>query len=303
METNLQILTETNIDSDKHNFEHIPVLAGPLITGLGIQAGGIYLDATVGGGGHSRLILAAAPDVKIIAIDRDPQALAAAQKNLEEYRDRVEFWPGNFAEYQPHQQKFNGIIADLGVSSAQLDTPSRGFSFRHQANLDMRMDTNQELTAAEIINHWQEKQLADIFYKYGEERLSRRLAKRIVETRPFQTTTQLAEAIAMSVPSKYRHGRIHPATRVFQALRIAVNQELTSLETFLEKAPTWLHPGGKIEIISFHSLEDRIVKHTLRNSPILKVVTKKPIIPETEEIAENPRSRSAKLRIAERQKQ
>lgn len=299
----LQILTETNSDSDNHSFQHIPVLSGPLITGLEIKPGGTYLDATVGGGGHSRLILAAAPDIKIIAIDRDAQALAAAQKNLAEYGDRVKFWRGNFAEYQPHQQKFNGIIADLGVSSAQLDTPSRGFSFRHQAKLDMRMDTSQEITAAEIINHWQEKQLAEIFYKYGEERLSRRIAKNIVEKRPFENTTELAEAIAMSVPGKYRHGRIHPATRVFQALRIAVNQELTSLETFLEKAPAWLHPEGRIGIISFHSLEDRIVKHSLRNSPLLKVVTKKPIGPEAEEIAENPRSRSAKLRIAERQEQ
>jgi 16S rRNA (cytosine1402-N4)-methyltransferase len=265
------------------------------------------LDATVGGGGHSQLILEAAPDVQLTAIDRDAVALAAAQAKLAPYGDacgglrlRVHFWQGNFAEYQPFSLQFDGIIADLGVSSAQFDTPERGFSFRHTADLDMRMDQRQSLTAADVINKWDAAQLAEAFYKYGEERLSRQIARRIVEKRPFQTTTELADAIAYSVPPKYRHGRIHPATRVFQALRIVVNQELASLETFLNRAPHWLKPEGRIGIISFHSLEDRIVKHTLRDSPLLRILTKKPITAQEKELEDNPRSRSAKLRLAER---
>ena len=281
-------------------FSHVPVLSRELIEGLNIQSGGHYLDATAGGGGHSELILAAAPDVQVTAIDRDAEAIAAAKVKLEQYGDRVHFWHGNFAEYEPKTIAFDGIIADLGVSSAQFDIPERGFSFRHTADLDMRMDQRQSLTAAEVINHWKEAQLADTFYKYGEERLSRQIARRIVEQRPFQTTTELADAIAHSVPRKYRYGRIHPATRVFQALRIVVNQELDSLETFLNRAPNWLKPEGRIGIISFHSLEDRIVKHTLRDSPLLRILTKKPIIAQEKELEENPRSRSAKLRFAER---
>ncbi len=282
-------------------FAHLSVLSRELIEGLNICPGGHYLDATAGGGGHSGLILAKFPNVRVTAIDRDEQAIAAAKSNLVEYdTQRLEFWQGNFADYQPAEIKFDGIIADLGVSSAQLDIPDRGFSFRHEAALDMRMDRTQALTAAEIVNHWDEKSLADIFYQYGEERLSRRIARRIVQQRPFQTTTELAGAIARSVPQKYRYGRIHPATRVFQALRIAVNQELQSLERFLDQAPNWLKKGGRIGIISFHSLEDRIVKHRLRSSTLLQVLTKKPITPQADEQAENPRSRSAKLRFAQR---
>lgn len=281
-------------------FFHVPVLSRELIEGLAIRPGGHYLDGTVGGGGHSRLILAAAPDTQVTAIDRDEQAIAAALTNMATERDRIHFWHGNFAEFEPHDLKFDGIIADLGVSSVHLDIPERGFSFRQTGDLDMRMDRRQSLTAAEVINHWEEAQLAEIFFKYGEERLSRRIARRIVEQRPFKTTTELAQAIAQCVPRQYRYGRIHPATRVFQALRIVVNQELTSLETFLKVAPSWLKLGGRIGIISFHSLEDRLVKHTLRESPILRVLTKKPILAQEDELANNPRSRSAKLRIAER---
>lgn len=281
-------------------FSHVPVLSQELVEGLNIRAGGHYLDATVGGGGHSQLILEVAPEVQLTAIDRDAVALAAAQAKLSPYGDRVHFWQGNFAEYQPFSLQFDGIIADLGVSSAQFDTPERGFSFRHTADLDMRMDQRQSLTAADVINQWDAAQLAEAFYKYGEERLSRQIARRIVEKRPFQTTTELADAIAHSVPPKYRHGRIHPATRVFQALRIVVNQELASLETFLNRAPHWLKPDGRIGMISFHSLEDRIVKHTLRDSPLLRILTKKPITAQEKELADNPRSRSAKLRLAER---
>lgn len=281
-------------------FVHISVLSRELISGLEVRAGGHYLDATVGGGGHSRLILEAAPDVRVTALDQDEQAIAAAQAKLAEFGDRVQFWHGNFSDYDPGSQKFDGIIADLGVSSAQFDIPERGFSFRHEAALDMRMDQRQDLTAAEIINTWDEAELADIFYHYGEERLSRRIARNIVEQRPFETTTELAEAIARCVPRAYRYGRIHPATRAFQGLRIAVNQELKVLETLLKTAPEWLKTGGRVGIISFHSLEDRMVKHSLRNSPLLKVITKKPILPQDDELEANPRSRSAKLRFAER---
>jgi 16S rRNA (cytosine1402-N4)-methyltransferase len=281
-------------------FLHVPVLSQELIEGLAVQPGGHYLDTTVGGGGHSQLILEAAPDVRVTAIDRDIDAIAAARAKLEHYGDRISFWQGNFADYEPLTLQFDGIIADLGVSSAQFDIPERGFSFRHSADLDMRMDRGQSLTAADVINSWDETQLADAFYKYGEERLSRQIARRIVEQRPFQTTTELAEAIAHSVPRKYRYGRIHPATRVFQALRIVVNQELSSLETFLNKAPHWLKEGGRIGIISFHSLEDRLVKHSLKDSSLLRVLTKKPVIPQEKELEENVRSRSAKLRLAER---
>ncbi|MBS9383102.1 MAG: 16S rRNA (cytosine(1402)-N(4))-methyltransferase RsmH [Dolichospermum sp. BR01] len=291
---------QTPLDLEEVTFSHIPVLSQEVITGLNIQPGGNYLDLTVGGGGHSRLILETAEDVKITAVDQDEDALNAAKENLAEFGDRVKFIHSNFANYQFPENHYHGILADLGVSSYHLDNPERGFSFRNTANLDMRMNQQQSLTAGDIINEWDEKELADIFFKYGEERLSRRIARRIIEKRPFDTTTELANAIAYSVPPKYRHGRIHPATRVFQALRIAVNDELKVLETLIEKAPNALIPGGRIAIISFHSLEDRPVKHGLRNSPLLRILTKKPIIATEEEIKQNPRSRSAKLRIAEK---
>ncbi|MCP6763037.1 MAG: 16S rRNA (cytosine(1402)-N(4))-methyltransferase RsmH [Fischerella sp. CENA71] len=288
------------IHIEEPTFSHISVLPQAVIEGLAVRPSGHYLDATVGGGGHTRLILEAATDVQVTAVDQDEDALTAAQKELAEFGERVTFIHCNFAAYEFPSSSFAGILADLGVSSYHLDTANRGFSFRHEANLDMRMNKQQSLTAADVINDWDEAELADIFFKYGEERLSRRIAKRIVEQRPFETTTQLAEAIAYSVPPKYRYGRINPATRVFQALRIVVNDELKSLETLIAKAPQALIPGGRIAIISFHSLEDRLVKHGLRNSPLLKVLTKKPITAQEEEIINNPRSRSAKLRIAER---
>jgi 16S rRNA (cytosine1402-N4)-methyltransferase len=282
-------------------FHHVPVLAEPTIAGLEIVAGGIYLDCTVGGGGHSDLILQAAADVRLVGIDRDDMAIAAARANLQDYADRVSVWRGNVCEYKPAPDfKFDGILADLGVSSTQFDVAERGFSFREAGDLDMRMDNRQTLTAAEIINHYQEKELADIFFTLGEERLSRRIARQIIEKRPFKTTLELANAITACVPATYRHGRIHPATRTFQALRIAVNRELESLEKWLAVAPNWLKIGGKIAVITFHSLEDRIVKHTFRADDRLQVITKKVIIATDEEIRANPRSRSAKLRIAQK---
>lgn len=296
----LESLDSSDASAQTSEFVHISVLGREVVAGLAVTAEGHYLDATVGGGGHSRSILQAAPDVHLTAIDQDEHAIAAAQQKLQDFGDRVTFWRGNFAEFDPGAERFDGIIADLGVSSAQFDVAERGFSFRHEAQLDMRMDQRQDLTAAEIVNTWSDKELADIFYTYGEERLSRQIARRIVEQRPFETTTALANTIFYAVPPKYRYGRIHPATRVFQALRIAVNRELEVLEQFLARSPEWLKPGGRIGLISFHSLEDRLVKHTLRETEVLRVVTKKPIVPQPDEIETNPRARSAKLRFAER---
>ena len=280
-------------------FHHVPVLAEPTIAGLEIIPDGIYLDCTIGGGGHSALILQAAENVRLVGIDRDEMAIAAAGEKLADYQNQVTFWRGNFCEYKPSPDLlFDGILADLGVSSTQFDVAERGFSFRESGDLDMRMDNRQTLTAAEIVNHYKEVELANIIFKFGEERLSRRIASQIVEKRPFQTTLELANAIAACVPSSYRHGRIHPATRTFQALRIVVNRELESLEKWLAVAPNWLKTGGKIAVITFHSLEDRIVKHTFREDDRLQVLTKKVIIATDAENKVNPRARSAKLRIA-----
>jgi 16S rRNA (cytosine1402-N4)-methyltransferase len=281
-------------------FHHVPVLPTEVLQGLQLIAQGHYLDATVGGGGHSAAMLAVAEDIQITALDQDPLALQAAQVRLQSWSDRITFHHTNFAQFDPGSTRFHGILADLGVSSAQLDIAERGFSFRQTAPLDMRMNPQQDLTAATIVNHWDEAELARIIFCYGEERLSRRIARMICEQRPFHTTTDLAAAIAQCVPGKYRYGRIHPATRTFQALRIAVNAELEVLTTFLSKAPDWLMPGGRLVVISFHSLEDRIVKHALRQDDRLRVITKKPVVAEAIEVQQNPRSRSAKLRIAER---
>ncbi|PLS68930.1 MAG: 16S rRNA (cytosine(1402)-N(4))-methyltransferase [Cyanobacteria bacterium M5B4] len=277
---------------------HIPVLPQEVIEGLNLVESGRYLDTTVGGGGHSALILSH-PGTTLTAIDRDGVAIQTAQERLREYNDRVTFWHGNFGDFVP-SISFNGIVADLGVSSGQLDTADRGFSFRHEAPLDMRMDQSQALTAADIVNHYDETAIAHILYTLGEERFSRRIAKGIVQSRPIETTTQLAQIVTRSVPGVYRHGRIHCATRTFQALRLAVNQELESLQKWLDVVPEWLAPGGRLVVISFHSLEDRIVKNAFKQDERLIVINKKPIVPTAEESARNPRARSAKLRIAEK---
>ncbi|NEQ42109.1 MAG: 16S rRNA (cytosine(1402)-N(4))-methyltransferase RsmH [Leptolyngbya sp. SIOISBB] len=288
---------------ESRTFQHVPVLPEAVLTGLkiGNTSGSQYfLDATVGGGGHSALMLQKDEQMQLVALDQDTIALQAAQQKLAEFGDRVTLHHTNFGNFDPGAQKFIGILADIGVSSSQLDTPERGFSFRQAAPLDMRMNQHQPLSAADIVNHWDEVELANLIYGYGEERLSRRIARKILEQRPFQTTTELAEAIAHCVPKKYRYGRIHPATRTFQALRIAVNAELEMLKTFLANAPEWLLPGGRLVIISFHSLEDRIVKHAFRQDDRLKIVTKKPVMATEEEVQANPRARSAKLRVAEK---
>lgn len=282
-------------------FFHIPVLSEAVIAGLDIKEKGHYLDATVGGGGHSFLILQAQKEVKLTALDQDESAIAAAKKTLSfAHPNQVKFYHTNFAQYDPKTEKYDGILVDLGVSSTQFDTPERGFSFNKEASLDMRMNQKQSLTAAEIINHWDERTLADIFYHYGEERYSRKIAKRILQNRPFSTTTELASAIAQCFPPNKRYGKIHPATRVFQALRIAVNNELDHLSTFLDIAPNWLNDQGRLVMISFHSLEDRLVKYAFREHPQLKVLTKKPITATTAENQSNRRARSAKLRVAQK---
>ncbi len=273
---------------------------------------GAYLDATVGGGGHSLALLKAGAE-QIVALDQDPQALAVARERLQAWLQDHGLSPQqvtchhlNFSQYQHQWQqhtpslRFAGVIADLGVSSPQLDQPERGFSFSQAGPLDMRMDPTQGSPAAEWINDSDEEVLADIFWRYGEERYARRIARQIVRRRPFQTTTELANTVLAAVPPAARRGRIHPATRVFQALRIAVNQELDALATLLAQAPDWLRPGGRMGIISFHSLEDRQVKWAFRQDPRLQVVTPKPIQAGAAEVALNPRARSAKLRIAAR---
>ncbi len=276
---------------------HIPVLCAEVGAGLNLPKGGAYLDCTVGGGGHSAMILSY-PDTIVTAIDRDAMAIEAAQARLREYGDRVTFWRGNFQDFVPNTL-YQGILADLGVSSAQLDRGERGFSFRHEGPLDMRMDQRQVLTAAHIVNTYDEVTLANLIYELGEERFSRRIARAIVQSRPIETTTGLAAVIAQAVPAPYRHGRIHCATRTFQALRLAVNQELESLATWLKLVPDWLVPGGRLVIISFHSLEDRLVKNAFKSDDRLTVVNKKPIVATADP---NPRARSAKLRIAEKTK-
>ena len=280
-------------------FVHISVLREELVDGLDIRDDGHYLDVTLGGGGHTELILQRSPSCKVTSVDRDAMAIEAASERLKEFGDRLTIVRSNFAEFDPQGQKFDGIIADLGVSSAQFDQGDRGFSFRMDAPLDMRMDQRQDLSAADIVNRYDEKALADIFYEYGEERLARKIAKKIVNQRPIHTTKELENIVFYTYHPKARKGRIHPATKVFQALRIAVNGELDALKGLLDKAPQWLNPGGRIGIISFHSLEDRIVKNTFKGHDLLRVITKKPIMATEEETQRNPRARSAKLRFAE----
>jgi 16S rRNA (cytosine1402-N4)-methyltransferase len=296
-------------------FQHAPVLLAEVVAGLAPRSGGRYVDGTLGGGGHAAALLeASAPDGRLLGIDADPAALAAAQVRLAPFGERAALAHGNFrdlaslvgtAGFAP----IDGLLLDLGVSSHQLDTPERGFSFQVDAPLDMRLDPTEGTTAAELINELPEGELADLIYRYGEERGSRRIARLIGETRrkrSIATTGELAAIVARALGG--RHGKIHPATRTFQALRIAVNGELDSLETVLPQAVELLAPGGRVAVIAFHSLEDRIVKQFFRaesgyggQGPArLRILTKKPIEAGVEEARTNPRSRSAKLRIAER---
>ncbi|EAQ76687.1 MULTISPECIES: 16S rRNA (cytosine(1402)-N(4))-methyltransferase RsmH [unclassified Synechococcus] len=285
-------------------FDHLPVLAAAVVAGFTDLPGeGTLLDVTVGGGGHSALLLAAHPGLRLIGLDQDPAALAAAAERLEPFADRVTLVPSNFANYAP-SEPLVGVLADLGVSSPQLDRPERGFSFRLDGPLDMRMNSAEGETAAELMDRVEEKDLADLIYAYGEERLSRRIARRIVEARPWhgssRGTAALAYLVAGCYPPKARHGRIHAATRTFQALRIAVNDELGALERLLHNAPDWLMPGGLFGVISFHSLEDRRVKAAFLADDRLERLTRKPVVADEQEAERNPRSRSAKFRLARR---
>ena len=286
------------------------------------QNGGLYVDGTLGAGGHARGILeACAPDGRLLGLDVDPQALAIARKILAPYEHRIHLAQASYTSLSKQLEKIgwvavDGIVLDLGASSMQFDTPERGFSFMEDAPLDMRFGPHVPQTAADLVNKLSERELADLIYRYGEERDSRRIARAIVRARPVHTTRELVSAI--QAVSHRRGERLNPATRTFQALRIAVNEELASIEAVLPQAVEALTPGGRLAVISFHSLEDRIVKDFMRqqsrdlvNPPYeriyeterkatLKEVNRKPITPSEAEIQNNPRARSAKLRIAEK---
>jgi 16S rRNA (cytosine1402-N4)-methyltransferase len=284
----------------------VPVLAEAVVAGAEqlLHHNGLFIDATLGGGGHSALLLEKHPGLRLIGLDQDATARAAATERLAPFGDRVTIVATNFAEYAPPEPALM-VLADLGVSSPQLDAAERGFSFRQDGPLDMRMNAAGDgETAAELIDRLEEKALADLIYGYGEERLSRRIARRIkadlAAQGEYEGTAALAYAVAGCYAPKARRGRIHPATRTFQALRIAVNDELAVLDLFLNQAPGWLEPGGVIGLISFHSLEDRRVKTAFLHDERLERITRKPIVASEAEQVNNPRSRSAKLRLARR---
>jgi 16S rRNA (cytosine1402-N4)-methyltransferase len=299
-----------------HGGNHVPVLLKEAIDFLAIRRGGTYIDATVGMGGHSYEIARrlGAPG-HLIGFDKDPAALGIARERLKVAVGDQNDWPtidlrhGSFAELAKDVRRtakgsVDGILADVGVSSLQINDPARGFSFQAEGNLDMRMNPQAELTAEQVVNQFDERELADLIYEFGEERRSRRIARAIVRSRPIRTTRQLADVISAAArPMNQAERRIHPATRTFQALRIFVNRELDDLRDLMNEAPRLLKPGGRLVVISFHSLEDRIVKDAMREGAkqgVYNLLVKKPVTPGEEEIDRNPRSRSAKLRAAER---
>ncbi|MBY0281827.1 MAG: 16S rRNA (cytosine(1402)-N(4))-methyltransferase RsmH [Alphaproteobacteria bacterium] len=288
---------------------HIPVLLREVVEALNPKDGGVYIDATFGGGGYTRALLQA-KNCKVIGIDRDPDAAIRANSFKQEFKDRFEFISGVFSELDtllPRNQTYDGIVFDFGVSSFQLDQAERGFSFRFDGPLDMRMSKDQGgLTAAEILNTYPENQLAEIIYVYGEEKKSRIIAKTIVEqrkTKPLETTQEFAKLVRSIVK---RHDGIDPATLTFQALRIFVNNELIEIDTSLKKTVNLLSVGGKVITVTFHSLEDRLVKNWMRANAFactrpgyaLKTLFSKPVSPSLDEVKANPRSRSAKMRVA-----
>lgn len=304
---------------------HIPVMSREIIEYLNLENGDTVIDCTLGGGSHSAEILKRIiPDGKLIGIDQDDDAITAASRYLSEFSDNVTIVKGNFARLCEIASELginavDGIIFDLGVSSFQLDTPERGFSFRNDSELDMRMDKKQNLTAEKLVNTYTESQLADIIYKYGEERWAKRIAKFIVEKRtskPVETTQDLVDIILAAVPAGARSENIHPATRTFQSIRIYINKEMESLEAGLNAAVELLSKDGMICVLSYHSLEDRIVKNTFLKYtgkctcpaalPIctcnairsLDIITRRPLLPSDDEIRINSRARSAKLRVA-----
>ncbi|SEG54736.1 16S rRNA (cytosine1402-N4)-methyltransferase [Bryocella elongata] len=292
--------------------QHVPVLLAESLDLLNLRPGGVVVDATLGLGGHSSEILRRlGPTGKLIAFDRDPQAMARAQERLAgvvaelgSEAPVIEYMPRAFSEIAEviAPGSLDGLLADFGVSSMQLDEAQRGFSFRADGPLDMRMDARSELTAQQVVNQADEEDLANLIYEFGEERRSRRIARAIVRARPIATTAELAKVISAAAPSM-KGDKIHPATRTFQAIRIRVNDELGEIQSLLKSAGSLLKPGGRVALISFHSLEDRLVKDAFKEAARtgeLDVLTKKPVIAGEEEERMNPRSRSAKLRVAEK---
>ena len=308
-------------------FNHTTVLLNEAVEGLNIKEDGIYVDCTLGGAGHSKEILKKLSSAgRLICFDQDSTAIEVAKERLKDHLHQVTFIHANFRYLKSELEKIDvrkvdGILYDLGVSSPQLDTPERGFSYNLDAPLDMRMDTDAALTAYDVVNEWPYEDLVRIFFRYGEEKFSKRVARKIEDTReqaPIRSTAELAELIKMSIPAATRRTGGHPAKRVFQAIRIAVNDELGSAEDSLTDAITLLSSGGRLSVITFHSLEDRLCKTIFKeasslpelppNLPIIpagmepeaKLITRKPIVPSDDEIEENKRARSAKLRILEK---
>ncbi|MFS0887937.1 16S rRNA (cytosine(1402)-N(4))-methyltransferase RsmH [Peribacillus frigoritolerans] len=309
-------------------FQHTTVLLKETVDGLNIKPDGIYVDCTLGGAGHSEYLLSQLSDKgRLYAFDQDETAIRNAKEKLESYGERIVLVPNNFKYLKEELnargiEKVDGILYDLGVSSPQLDTPERGFSYNHDAPLDMRMDQNAAISAYDVVNTWSFHDLLRIFFQYGEEKFSKQIARKIEaarEIKPIETTFELVELIKDGIPAPARRKGGHPAKRVFQAIRIAVNDELGVFEDSLEQAISLLDKEGRISVITFHSLEDRICKTVFKKAssmpdlppglpvipdefkPTMKIITRKPILPSEEELEGNNRSRSAKLRIAEKQ--
>jgi 16S rRNA (cytosine1402-N4)-methyltransferase len=310
-------------------FEHTTVLLKETVDGLALKEDGVYVDCTLGGAGHSEyLVQQLSEKGHLYCFDQDETALLHAKEKLKNYQNQITFVQSNFRYIKEELANLgvdsvDGILYDLGVSSPQLDTPERGFSYHHDAPLDMRMDLDGDTSAFDVVNYWQYEELVRIFYRYGEEKFSKQIARKIEaarENHPIETTGELVELIKEGIPAPARRKGGHPAKRVFQAIRIAVNDELGAFEDSLEKSISILKPGGRISVITFHSLEDRICKTTFKEKasgpelppglpiipegyePELKLITRKPILPSEEELAQNNRARSAKLRIAEKNK-
>ncbi|MBI4164160.1 MAG: 16S rRNA (cytosine(1402)-N(4))-methyltransferase RsmH [Acidobacteria bacterium] len=289
---------------------HVPVLLREVLEFLDVRPDGFYVDATLGAGGHAEAILRELQRGRgrLLGVDRDPTALALARERLRAFGERLTVTHGNFAEIDALHQASglppaDGILADLGLSSMQLEDASRGFSFSSPGPLDMRMDPQSEITAEDFVNHGSERELADLIFKFGEERHSRQIARALMKARPIRSTTELAQVVTRAIPSRSGLHQIHPATRTFMALRLAVNREIENLDAFLGKALGVLAPGGRLVVLSFHSLEDRPVKRAFQawqRDGRVRILTKKVVRPSEAEISTNPRSRSAKLRAAEK---
>ncbi len=291
---------------------HIPVMLREVIDYLRPAPGQTFVDATLGTAGHAEKILEKImPEGRLLGIDRDTESIEIAKERLARFGSSVELVHGNFMDIdtilgERGITKVDGMVFDLGISSFQLSNPERGFSFQKEGPLDMRLDRESYISAYDLVNNLNEEEISNILWTFGEERWHNRIARFLVAERqkhPILTTSQLSEIVARAIPGKYRHYRIHPATRTFQAVRIAVNRELETLKTAVEKAVTFLKPGGRICVISFHSLEDRIIKFSFREfaaGGILKIVTPKPLTPTYDETKINPSARSSKLRVGER---